>query len=245
MPSVTSIIHFRIRPLDRKRAHVTDEEDSTHLIAEAGAQRRRMNEVRGSFVGSRRGERATEGAEGEKGERARERAGKLGRRDTERGGAERCIWWFAREREGAIHAVRTQRPLGGRRSMDGDGDGVVIANTTTDPSLPLPANTGATGALMAESVEPTIVRPQSTVGGLAKEAAQLFHARSYQGCLLILHQLQLHNDEDPKVGQCSNVDCWVLIALRLPIMAWVAGVECIVRLWRRAMPLWAVSSLGL
>lgn len=42
-------------------------------------------------------------------------------------------------------------------------------------------------------------RPTSTVAGLAKEAAQLFHARSYQGCLLILHQLQLHSEEDPKV----------------------------------------------
>ncbi|KAG0558635.1 hypothetical protein KC19_10G042700 [Ceratodon purpureus] len=68
--------------------------------------------------------------------------------------------------------------------MDGDGDG------SKEPPQP-----GA--AASAAASEDT--RPQSTVAGLAKEAAQLFHSRSYQGCLLILHQLQLHNDEDPKV----------------------------------------------
>jgi hypothetical protein len=76
--------------------------------------------------------------------------------------------------------------------MDGDGDG------SKEP-LPSVATSGvAMGAATAEES-----RPQSTVAGLAKEAAQLFHARSYQGCLLILHQLQLHNDEDPKVSPAN------------------------------------------
>ncbi len=39
----------------------------------------------------------------------------------------------------------------------------------------------------------------TTIAGLAKEAAQLFHSRSYQGCLLILNQLLVQNETDPKV----------------------------------------------
>lgn len=67
-----------------------------------------------------------------------------------------------------------------------------------------PAATAAAAAA-ATAIAEEAPKPQSTVAGLAKEAAQLFHARSYQGCLLILHQLQLHNDEDPKVsGSCSR-----------------------------------------
>jgi hypothetical protein len=88
--------------------------------------------------------------------------------------------------------------------MEGDGDGVIASTATTEPPL---AHANAAHAAMAAEPQQhpdsgaPVARPQSTVAGLAKEAAQLFHARSYQGCLLILHQLQLHNDEDPKVGQ--------------------------------------------
>jgi len=55
----------------------------------------------------------------------------------------------------------------------------------------------STGVKEALSVEET--RPTSTIAGLAKEAAQLFHSRSYQGCLLILNQLLIQNEGDPKV----------------------------------------------
>jgi len=91
--------------------------------------------------------------------------------------------------------------------MEGDGgDGSSKAEPL--PSLaPAPTMAAAPASTTTTTTEETYnhssssaARPQSTVAGLAKEAAQLFHARSYQGCLLILHQLQLHNDEDPKVG---------------------------------------------
>lgn len=39
----------------------------------------------------------------------------------------------------------------------------------------------------------------TTIAGLGKEAAQLFHSRSYQGCFLILNQLLVQNETDPKV----------------------------------------------
>lgn len=39
----------------------------------------------------------------------------------------------------------------------------------------------------------------TTIAGLSKEAAQLFHSRSCQGCLLILNQLLVQNETDPKV----------------------------------------------
>ncbi len=39
----------------------------------------------------------------------------------------------------------------------------------------------------------------TTIAGLVKEAAELFHSRSYQGCLLILNQLLVQNETDPKV----------------------------------------------
>ncbi|KAH9557046.1 hypothetical protein CY35_07G065200 [Sphagnum magellanicum] len=55
----------------------------------------------------------------------------------------------------------------------------------------------STGVKETSSVEET--RPTSTIAGLAKEAAQLFHSRSYQGCLLILNQLLLQNEADPKI----------------------------------------------
>jgi len=38
----------------------------------------------------------------------------------------------------------------------------------------------------------------NSIAGLAKEAAQLFHSRSYQSCLLILNQLLVQNETDPK-----------------------------------------------
>nr|PNR48509.1 hypothetical protein PHYPA_012986 [Physcomitrium patens] len=88
--------------------------------------------------------------------------------------------------------------------MEGDGDGVAntSSTTTTTKEPPLPQSAGATSngaAAENDAVGGNNVRPHSLPTGLAKEAAQLFHARAYQGCLLILHQLQLHNDEDPKV----------------------------------------------
>lgn len=72
--------------------------------------------------------------------------------------------------------------------MDGDGDG------SKEPPSAAAGEEHLGGAS----------KPQSTVAGLAKEAAQLFHTRSYQGCLLILHQLQLLDDEDPKVSLSRN-----------------------------------------
>ncbi len=39
----------------------------------------------------------------------------------------------------------------------------------------------------------------TTIAGLVKEAAQLFHPRSYQVCLLILNQLLVQNETDPKI----------------------------------------------
>jgi len=53
----------------------------------------------------------------------------------------------------------------------------------------------------------------TTIAGLAKEAAQLFHSRSYQGCLLILNQLLVQNETDPKVYQFKNSSCLVAILL--------------------------------
>jgi len=60
----------------------------------------------------------------------------------------------------------------------------------------------STGVKETSSVEET--RPTSTIAGLAKEAAQLFHSLSYQGCLLILNQLLLQNEADPKVKKHKN-----------------------------------------
>jgi hypothetical protein len=80
--------------------------------------------------------------------------------------------------------------------MEGAGD------AKEPPAATAAAGAAAAGAATAITEEAP--KPQSTVAGLAKEAAQLFHARSYQGCLLILHQLQLHNDEDPKVRSSSG-----------------------------------------
>jgi hypothetical protein len=74
-------------------------------------------------------------------------------------------------------------------SVGGGGDAAAAAAAAV-------AST-STGVKEASSVEET--RPTSTIAGLAKEAAQLFHSRSYQGCLLILNQLLLQNEADPKV----------------------------------------------
>lgn len=75
-------------------------------------------------------------------------------------------------------------------SSVGGGDAVAAAAAAAVAST-------STGVKEASSVEET--RPTSTIAGLAKEAAQLFHSRSYQGCLLILNQLLLQNEADPKV----------------------------------------------
>lgn len=88
--------------------------------------------------------------------------------------------------------------------MEGDGgDG---SSKEPLPSVATSAAAMAAAATTAMEENSSSARPQSTVAGLAKEAAQLFHARSYQGCLLILHQLQLHNDEDPKVSFPNVLD---------------------------------------
>jgi hypothetical protein len=79
-------------------------------------------------------------------------------------------------------------------SSVGGGDAAAAAAATV-------AST-STGVKEASSVEET--RPTSTIAGLAKEAAQLFHSRSYQGCLLILNQLLLQNEADPKVKKHKN-----------------------------------------
>jgi hypothetical protein len=78
-------------------------------------------------------------------------------------------------------------------SSVGGGDAAAAAAAVASTS---------TGVKEASSVEET--RPTSTIAGLAKEAAQLFHSRSYQGCLLILNQLLLQNEADPKVKKHKN-----------------------------------------
>ena len=83
--------------------------------------------------------------------------------------------------------------------MEGAGDAKEPPAAIAAAAAAATAAAGS-GAGAATAITEEAPKPQSTVAGLAKEAAQLFHARSYQGCLLILHQLQLHNDEDPKVS---------------------------------------------
>ncbi len=78
-------------------------------------------------------------------------------------------------------------------SSVGGGDAAAVAAAVVSTS---------TGVKEASSMEET--RPTSTIAGLAKEAAQLFHSRSYQGCLLILNQLLLQNEADPKVKKHKN-----------------------------------------
>ena len=112
--------------------------------------------------------------------------------------------------------------------MEGAGD-------AKEPPAATAAAAAATTAGAATAITEEAPKPQSTVAGLAKEAAQLFHARSYQGCLLILHQLQLHNDEDPKVrsssGGGSNSRCSCHMAGSL-------NVRCF---WRSIVGSWGLE----
>jgi len=87
------------------------------------------------------------------------------------------------------------------------------------PAVVVPLSTGVKEATNIEGEdddeeEEGQTRPvTSTIAGLAKEAAQLFHSRSYQGCLLILNQLLVQNETDPKVYQFKNSSCLVALLL--------------------------------
>lgn len=92
--------------------------------------------------------------------------------------------------EGEMDAPPAMAAAATSLSVGGGGDAAAAAAAAAVAST-------STGVKEASSVEET--RPTSTIAGLAKEAAQLFHSRSYQGCLLILNQLLLQNEADPKV----------------------------------------------
>jgi hypothetical protein len=94
-----------------------------------------------------------------------------------------------------------------------------VGGDSATPAVVVPLSTGVKEATNVEGEddddeEEGQTRPvTTTIAGLAKEAAQLFHSRSYQGCLLILNQLLVQNETDPKVYQFKNSSCLVGLLL--------------------------------